>query len=85
MLDWVNKINTRLRQGPQEALKHLARFVNPERGVDGLEAYTKFSGRPIVAATLRRARDIVAAAEPATPELATAAQLLATIASALVI
>jgi hypothetical protein len=69
--DWVNYLNSLLHGDPDGALPHLARFVHPTLGVDGVEAYApKFHNRQVHASTLRSARERIAGAEPSSPLLA---------------
>ena len=77
ILNWANYLHTLLRGDVAGALQHLIRFVNLERGVDGPEVYTaKFHNQPVHRATLRVARERIAALEPGAPELAAMDQVI---------
>ncbi|HEY7317471.1 MAG TPA: phytanoyl-CoA dioxygenase family protein [Candidatus Binatia bacterium] len=61
VLNWVNYVAKVVRGDMDEALPHLARFMNAEINTDALSAYAaKFHGKPICEATLRSVRDRLA-------------------------
>jgi len=58
VLNWVNYLANVMRGEMDQALPHLARFVNTEVNTDPLDAYvSKFHGKPVYEAPLRVVRD----------------------------
>jgi hypothetical protein len=58
VLNWVNYLANVMRGEMDEALSHLARFVNTEVNTDRLDAYvSKFHGKPVYTAELDAVHD----------------------------
>jgi hypothetical protein len=67
------------------ALTHLARFVNLERGIDGVEAYSsKFHDRPVHRSTLEGLLDRLKAIDPKAPEVEALQRQVGTLAASAV-
>jgi hypothetical protein len=71
ILNWGNFVRNTVNGDSDAALADLARFVNVERGIDGVDAYSvKFHDRQIHAAPLAGLRDRLRAIDPRAPEIA---------------
>jgi hypothetical protein len=77
ILNWANYLAVLLAGRPGEALPHLARFVNLERGIDPVETYvSKFHNREVHRDTLERLLHALRAMAPAAPEVVSLEQRL---------
>lgn len=71
ILNWANYLAVLLSGRIDEALPHLARFVNTERGVDTVDIYaSKFHNREVHHQTLAGLLDVLRTTSPGAPELA---------------
>ena len=71
ILNWGNFIQSSVQGDAVTAMRHLTRFVNLERGIDGVDAYaTKFHGKPIHPETLHGLLDRLAKIDARAPEVA---------------
>lgn len=79
ILNWANYVTVLLNGRPEEALPHLARFVNLEQGIDpGVEIYSKkFHDRERHRTTLANLLAALQARTPTAPEVASLARRLA--------
>lgn len=70
ILNWGNFVLAAVQGHPDQALEHLTRFVNTERGIDGVEAYSsKFHNRPIHRSTLEGLLQRLKGIDPRAPEI----------------
>ena len=70
ILNWANYLSVLLSGNVDEALPHLARFVNTERGVDTVDIYaSKFHNREVHHQTLAGLLDVLRGTSPGAPEL----------------
>jgi hypothetical protein len=71
ILNWGNFIQNTVKGDHEAALADLTRFVNLDRGMDGIEAYApKFHNKPIQRATLSGLLDKLQTIDPHAPEVA---------------
>lgn len=70
ILNWANYLAVLLSGRPDDALPHLARFVNTERGVDTVDIYaSKFHNREVHHTTLAGLLEALRAIDPNAPEV----------------
>ena len=70
VLNWSNFVRNTVNGNLDAALADLTRFVNTERGIDGVEAYSvKFHDRPIHASTLAGLLERLRGIDPDAPEV----------------
>lgn len=70
-----NFVRNTVRGDHDAALADLTRFVNLERGIDGVEAYSvKFHNKPIHASTLAGLLDRLRSIDSGAPEIASLEQ-----------
>lgn len=75
ILNWGNFVRNTVRGDHEAALADLTRFVNLERGIDGVEAYSvKFHNKPIHASTLAGLLDRLRSIDSGAPEIASLEQ-----------
>lgn len=75
ILNWGNFVRNTVRGDHDAALADLTRFVNLERGIDGVEAYSvKFHNKPIHASTLAGLLDRLRSIDSGAPEIASLEQ-----------
>jgi hypothetical protein len=71
ILNWANFVLNTVKGDKDQALADLTRFVNLERGIDGVDAYSvKFHNKPVHRSTLAGLLDKLRAIDPHAPELA---------------
>ncbi|MGQ0538626.1 MAG: phytanoyl-CoA dioxygenase family protein [Gemmatimonadaceae bacterium] len=77
IFNWGNFVRNTVRGDQDAALADLTRFVNEERGIDGVAAYSaKFHNRPIHTAPLNGLLERLRAFDPVAPEVAALEQLV---------
>lgn len=82
ILNWANFVQATVRGDADAALGHLTRFVNLERGIDGVEAYSsKFHNRPVHRSTLEGLLERLKALDPTAPEVAALERQVGTLAA----
>lgn len=75
ILNWGNFVRNTVRGDHDAALADLTRFVNLERGIDGVDAYSvKFHNKPIHASTLAGLLDRLRSIDSGAPEIASLEQ-----------
>lgn len=75
ILNWSNFVRHTVNGDLDAALADLTRFVNTERGIDGVEAYSaKFHDKTVHAAPLAGLLERLRAIDPDAPEVASLAQ-----------
>ena len=75
ILNWGNFVRNTVRGDHDAALADLTRFVNLERGIDGVEAYSvKFHNKPIHTSTLAGLLDRLRSIDSSAPEVASLEQ-----------
>jgi hypothetical protein len=77
ILNWSNFVRNTVDGHLDAALADLTRFVNVERGIDGVDAYMKFHDRQLHASTLSGLRDRLRAIDARAPEVAALDQRIA--------